>query len=282
MGAVNFQKSFAQDSIILIRGAGEMASGVAHKLVRCGFKVVLTEMERPLAIRRGVAFAEAIFSDIQTIEGVEARRVVSREEATSTRNAIIVPIIIDPGLTHTLPLLRYPQSVVVDARMLKRPVSEDYPANAAVIGLGPGFTAPTNAQFVIETNRGHHLGRVIEEGSAESNTGIPAEIQGATRNRVVYSPACGEFHSVKMIGDPVQAGDIIGYVDTSAVTASLGGVLRGLLHEGIPVTPEIKIADIDPRGNREHCFLISDKARAIAGGVLEAVLRIQGNEPKKR
>lgn len=263
------------ESIILIRGAGEMATGVAHKLWRCGFKLVLTEIEHPLAIRRGVAFAEAIYQGVQAVEELEAHRINALEDAEREIARDHVPVLVDPDLSLTTPLFRQQRLIVVDARMLKVPLSNHYPPQVAVVALGPGFKAPDDAQFVIETNRGQHLGRIIEKGSAQPNTGIPAEVQGASIERVIYSPAEGTFHARKKIGEAVHAGDIIGFVDEYPVIASLKGILRGVLHEGITVSTRIKLADIDPRGEPANCFTISDKARAIGGGVLEAVLRIQ-------
>jgi xanthine dehydrogenase accessory factor len=262
------------DGFILIRGAGEMASGVAHKLWRCGFKTVLTEIETPLAIRRGVAFAEAVYTGAHQVEDLEGHRVFSLEEAKDQIGHNHLPVIVDPELKLTAPLLQESAAVLVDARMLKIPAQRKYPRGVLVIGLGPGFDAPSIADYVIETNRSHDLGRVIEKGSAEGNTGVPAEVQGASNDRVVYPPRQGVFLTSKKIGDSVKAGDIIGYVNEIPVKARLTGVLRGLMHEGTPVTGGIKVADIDPRGNPKYCFQISDKARAIAGGVLEAVLRI--------
>lgn len=254
-----------------------MASGVAHKLWRCGFKALLTEIETPLAIRRGVAFAEAVYTNSHHVEDLEGYRVSSLEEARDQIKRNRLPIIVDPELKLMAPLLQQTGAILVDARMLKLPVSREYPCGVAVIGLGPGFEARANADYVIETNRGHHLGRVIELGKAEGNSGVPAEVEGASNDRVAYPPHPGVFQTTKKIGDPVKPGDIIGHVDDIPVKAKLAGVLRGLLHEGTPVTNRIKVADIDPRNKPENCFLISDKARAIAGGVLEAVLRILNN-----
>jgi xanthine dehydrogenase accessory factor len=260
---------------LVIRGAGELASGVAHKLVRCGFTVLLTEIEFPLALRRGVAFAEAIYRTNHIVEGIECRHVKSLAELEPEWEAGRVPVIIDPELKHSMPLLLLPQSVLIDARMLKTSVSESGETSVPTIGLGPGFTAPMNARFVVETNRGHHLGRLIERNSAEPDTGIPAEVNGAVQDRVLYPPQDGVFRARKKIGDRIKAGDMIGTVGEIPILTALDGIVRGILHDGIPVTPRIKVADIDPRGEPLNCFLISDKARTIAGAVLEAVLRIQ-------
>jgi len=221
-----------------------------------------------------VAFAEAVFSGSHSVEGVVARHISTLEEALNQIKRDHVPVIVDPQLELTAPALHQSATLVVDARMLKVPVPRVYPQGVSVIGLGPGFTAPENADFVIETSRGHHLGRVIEWGVVERNTGVPADIQGASTERVAYAPQCGVFSSGKKIGESVRVGDIIGYVDNVPVVARLSGVLRGVLHDGTPTRDHSKLADIDPRNDPTFCFLISDKARAIAGGVLEAVLRI--------
>lgn len=273
-GFLTHRHSEGSGPLILIRGAGEMATAVAHRLWLCGFRTILTEIEAPMAVRRGVAFAEAVFSGSHSVEGVVARRISTLGEALNQIKRDHVPVIVDPQLELTAPALHQPATLVVDARMLKVPVPRVYPEGVSVIGLGPGFTAPENADFVIETSRGHHLGRVIEWGVAERNTGVPAEIQGASTERVAYAPQCGVFSGRKKIGESVKAGDIIGYVDNVPIVARLTGVLRGMLHDGTPTQDHSKVADIDPRNDPTFCFLISDKARAIAGGVLEAVLRI--------
>jgi xanthine dehydrogenase accessory factor len=265
---------------VVIRGAGEMASGVAHKLTRCGFRVLLTEIEFPLALRRGVAFAEAIYRTNHIVEGIQCRHVKSLTELEPEWQAGSVPVIIDPELKLSLPLLLLPHSVLIDARMLKTSPEESPEFSVSTIGLGPGFTAPVNARFVVETNRGHHLGRLIEGGSAEPDTGIPAEMNGAGQDRVLYPPRDGVFRARKKIGDRTKAGDMIGAVGEIPILTALDGVVRGILHDGILVTPRIKVADIDPRGEPLNCFLISDKARTIAGAVLEAVLRIQASRQK--
>ena len=261
---------------ILIRGAGEMATGVAHRLARCGYPVIMTEIEKPLAIRRGVAFAEAIYAGTFMVEGLESRRTNTIEAVASAWKQKVIAVVVDPDLKLLAPLIDPRSTLIIDARMFKKTPKDSYPPHRALIGLGPGFLAPENARFVVETNRGHHLGRVIETGSAQPDTGTPGELGGASQQRVVYAPQDGIFWETKSIGDPVGVGDMIGRVNESPVRVSLAGVLRGILHESTPVRKQVKVADVDPRGDRECCFLISDKARAIAGGVLEAVLRIQG------
>jgi len=260
--------------VVLIRGAGEMATAVAHRLVQCGFRVLLTEIEQPLAIRRSVAYAESIFTGTHTVESIPGIRVETVAAAHEIMSAGRIPVLLDPQLHVARVLVNDPSTIIVDARMLKVPPDDSYPEGVVAIGLGPGFVAPHNARFVIETNRGHDLGRVIETGSTEANTGVPAEVQGVSTPRVMYGRSRGTFHTARKIGETVQEGDIIGHVDLEPVKATLSGVLRGLLHDGISVSIQTKVADIDPRGRVDYCYQISDKARAIAGGVLEAVLRI--------
>jgi xanthine dehydrogenase accessory factor len=260
--------------VVLIRGAGEMATGVAHRLAKCGFRVLLTEIEQPLAIRRSVAYAECVFTGTHTVESIPGIRVQTVTAAHEVISAGRIPVLVDPQLHVARSLLNDPGTIIVDGRMLKVPPVDSYPQGVVAIGLGPGFVAPHNARYVIETNRGHDLGRVIETGRAEANTGVPAEVQGVSTHRVIYAPGWGAFRSSRKIGEAIQADDIIGQVDSEVVKATLSGVLRGLLHDGIPVSIQTKVADIDPRGRADYCYQISDKARAIAGGVLEAVLRI--------
>lgn len=260
--------------VILIRGAGEMASGVAHKLVQCGFRVLLTEMEMPLAIRRTVAYAECVYTGAHTIESIPGCRVASLEEARTVLEASNVPVIVDPHLQLSQSLLRAPGTIIIDARMLKKGTTNVQSTATPVIGLGPGFSVPQEARFVIETNRGHDLGRVIESGGAQANTGIPAEVNGHTSDRVVYAPQAGVFHALRQIADKIEKDEPLGQIESQLVVASCSGVLRGILHEGVSVSKHTKVADVDSRGDPARCYRISDKARAIAGGALEAVLRI--------
>ncbi len=265
-------------NLIVVRGAGEMASGAAHRLINCGFRVLMTETEKPLAIRRAVSFAEAVYEGRHIVEHVEAKRIREGNESEEVMAQRSIPVLVDPDLAKTERIIDAPNTIIVDGRMLKRSLGHEYQFPERVVGLGPGILAPREARFVIETNRGHHLGRVIEQGTARADTGVPADVLGESDARVIYASQSGTFHPIKSIGDLVERGDIIGRVDGFPVAACLNGILRGVLHDGVAVTPSIKVADIDPRGQRENCFTISDKARAIGGGVLEAVLRILGAE----
>jgi len=261
-----------QNQLIVIRGAGDLASGVAHRLVRSGFPVVMIELPKPLVIRRAVSFAEAIYRKVFTVEGVTAELAVTFDDIHRLLEAKKIPVIADPA---QYPLKALRPAAVVDAAMTK-----DNPGTAiddapVVIGLGPGFTAGVDVHAVIETQRGHNLGKVILNGGAEPNTGLPGEIMGYRQERVLRSPGSGIFRAVREIGDIVEKGELVATVDEIPVYATIPGVVRGILHSGLKVFPGMKVGDIDPRGKREYCYTISDKARAIAGGVLEAYLYLR-------
>ena len=258
-----------KDRIILIKGGGEMASGVVLRLVRSGFRVCITEIPEPLAVRREVSFCEAVFAGRKEIEGLVGKLVSGREEILRSWENGEAPVIIDPGCAIRKILS---PDVVVDAILAKRNTGTTLSDAPLVIGLGPGFHAGRDVHFVIETNRGHHLGRVIEEGEAEADTGVPGDIGGYTWERVLRAPVGGRFLGKKQIGDRIEEGEIVAEVEGVPLKASISGVLRGILHDGLPVVPNMKVADVDPRALRENCLTVSDKARAIAGGVLEAIL----------
>ena len=256
--------------IVLIRGAGEVASGVAHRLYRSHFKICLTEIPYPMAVRRAVAFSEAVYEGKKEVEGVRAQLVSRPEGIESVWEKGDVPILVDPDGKKTKTFLN--PDVLVDAIMAKQNLGTQVHDAPLVIGLGPGFSAGKDVHIVIETNRGHHLGRMILNGAAEPNTGIPGEIGGYTIERVLRTMKKGIFHPQKSIGDRVERGSVVAVVDDFPVIARISGVLRGLLREGAEVKKGMKVGDIDPRSKKESCFTISDKTRAIAGGVLEAVL----------
>jgi xanthine dehydrogenase accessory factor len=256
--------------IILIRGGGEMASGVAQRLVRSGFRVCITEIPEPLAVRRSVSFCEAVYAGQSAVEGIVARRVEGVEDVRRCWTAGEVPVVVDPRCAIGKILL---PDVLVDATLSKSDIDATLSDASLVIGLGPGFRAGRDAHFVIETNRGHDLGRVIEEGEAEPDTGIPGNIGGYTWERVLRAPVSGKFLGKKRIGDRIAKGEVVAEVEGVPLQAAISGVLRGILHDGITAAPNMKVADVDPRGVREICWTVSDKARAIAGAVLEAVMR---------
>jgi len=254
---------------VLIKGAGDLATGVAYRLHRAGMLVAMTEIPKPTAIRRAVAFAQAVYSGAHTVEGITARRVESLEEIFKAWERGEIPVIVDPEARIRESLK--PQ-VLVDAIMAKRNTGTSIKDAPIVIALGPGFTAGVDCHAVIETNRGHYLGRVILEGQAQPNTGIPGEVGGESERRVLRSPADGIFHPLKEIGEFVEEGETVAEVNGMPVKARISGVLRGILYPGLEVRQGMKVGDVDPRGVREHCFTISDKSLAVAGGVLEAIL----------
>lgn len=267
-------RSRALGNLVVVRGAGDLASGVINRLMRCGFRVVSTEREQPTVIRRTVAYASAVFEGAVRIEDVEAVKAADVEEAAAALSAGKVPVLIDAsGQT----IYELQPDFVVDAILAKRNLGTNMDMAPIVVGLGPGFTAGKDVHAVVETNRGHHLGRVILKGSAEPDTGKPGTVCGYSSERVVRAPADGVISTIAEIGDTVQSGQTVAYVEGVPVTVQIGGVLRGLIRSGLYVTSGMKIGDVDPRGRKEYCFSISDKARAIAGGVLEAMLYLQNN-----
>jgi len=257
------------ETVVLIRGAGEQASGVAHRLFRAGFKLCLTEIAEPLAVRREVCYCESVYDGEKTVEGVTARLIDNPSDMYRLWEEGRIPLFIDPEnrIRETLK----PQ-VIIDAILAKRNVGTAVTDAPLVIGMGPGFTAGKDVHIVIETNRGHDLGRLIFTGEAEPNTGIPGDIAGYGIERVLRASADGIFHNIRAIGDRVSPGDVIAEVEGKAVKTVIAGVVRGLLRDGIRVTGGLKAGDVDPRAKREACFTISDKARALGGAALEAIL----------
>jgi len=265
------------DRPVLIRGAGDLASGVAWRLHRCGFPVVMTEIERPLVVRRTVSFAEAAFAGQATVEGITAQRAADGAQARRLLAAGVIPLLIDPAAACRAEL--HP-AVMVDAIMAKANTGTTLDDAPLVVALGPGFTAGIDCHAVIETNRGHDLGRVIWQGGAEPDTRTPGEVGGYKGARVLRAPADGHVHSRAAIGDPVQEGAVIAQIDGAPIVAPFDGVLRGIVHPSVLVHTGMKIGDLDARAERRYCFTISEKSLAIAGGVLEAILtsRAQNSE----
>jgi xanthine dehydrogenase accessory factor len=257
-----------EDILVVVKGGGDLATGVAHRLHRVGMKVVVTELAQPTVIRRAVAFASAVFEGEVAVEGVVARRVEDAAQALALLPEGVIPVLVDPSASVIRELK---PNVVVDAVIAKRNTGTKI-TDAPVVALGPGFTAGLDAHAVIETNRGHDLGRVILEGQAAPDTGIPGPVMGYASERVVRAPGGGVFRGVKAIGDKVEAGDVVARAGDQPVLAPISGVLRGLLADGLVVKEGMKVGDVDPRGVHGHCFTISDKARAIGGSVLEAIL----------
>jgi xanthine dehydrogenase accessory factor len=265
---MKFEKRI-DELVILIRGAGEMASGVAHRLHQSHFKICMLEILHPIAVRREVSFCEAIYQGEKEVEGVQAK-FISKQQIQSVWKEEKIPLLVDPDLKKTKQFLN--PDVLIDAIMAKKNLGTQIEDAPLVIGLGPGFTAGKDVHIVIETNRGHHLGKMIRNGTAEPDTRIPGDIGGYTVQRVLRTMKKGTFHPYKTIGERVNKGSVVAVVDDFPVIAEIGGVVRGLLREGVVVKKGMKVGDIDPRGKRELCFTISDKARAIGGGVLEAIL----------
>lgn len=259
--------------LVLIRGAGDIATGIALRLYRSGFRVVMTDVERPTAIRRTVAFSEAIRLGGCAVEGIEARRADDPAHARALLEAGFVPVLIDPECACRKALA---PDALVDAILAKRNLGTRITDAPVVVGVGPGFTAGQDCHAVIETMRGHTLGRVIYEGSAIPNTNIPGLIGGFAGERVLRAPADGVFKSIRAIGDIVEPGDTVGVVAGEPMRCTIGGVLRGLLADGTETHRGMKAGDVDPRGNIENCFTSSDKALAVGGGVLEAILHFTG------
>lgn len=254
---------------IAVRGGGDLGSGVVYRLHRCGFPVLVTELAQPLLLRRTVAFGSAVFEGAVVVEGVTARQVGDLKQALAAQNRGEVPVLTDP---EGRGLADYSPTVLVDARMLKGDPGRQPVVVPLVISLGPGFSAPEHCHAVIETNRGHYLGRVIWKGTAQANTGAPGNVMGRTTERVLRAPTDGEVTGLMPIGAAITEKQPVAEVGGQIVKASFAGVLRGVVHDGVMVRAGVKIADIDPRGDPSACFSISDKALAVGGGVLEAIL----------
>jgi len=259
--------------LALVKGAGDLATGAALRLFRSGFAVVMTELPKPTVVRRTVAFAEAVYRGRTAVEGIEAARAQDHAQVRRLLAEGVIPVVVDSAasMRHDLqPVL------LVDAVMAKRNTGTRMDDAPAVVALGPGFVAGRDVHAVVETSRGHHLGRIITSGSAAPDTGVPGEIGGFTTERLLRAPAAGVFTGAREIGDTVSAGDVVGHVDDVPVRAAIDGVLRGLLYPGLEVTVGFKLGDVDPRADRAHCYQVSDKAMAIAGGVLEAACWLLG------
>lgn len=264
--------------LVLIRGAGDIASGIAIRLFRSGMRVVMTDVARPTAIRRTVSFSGAIIGGEQTVEDVRARLAAGPEEAVRITERGDIAVLIDEECKG-VPVLR--PDALVDAILAKRNLGTSADMAPAVIGVGPGFTAGEDCHAVVETMRGHTLGRVYYRGSALPNTAVPGLIGGYAGERVLRAPADGVFRQVRDIGELVEAGDAAGYVGDAPMLCTIGGVLRGILADGTPVFRGMKAGDVDPRGDIQNCYTVSDKALAVGGGVLEAILHLTG-ELRKR
>lgn len=257
------------DTLILLKGAGDIGTGVAWRLFKGGFPVVIAELPGPLVVRRTVAFASAVYEGEITVEGITARLVSAAADARALLAQGIIPVIVDP---ETRVRTELAPAVEIDAVMAKRNTGTRLADAPLVIGLGPGFTPQVDCHAVVETNRGHNLGRVYWDRPAEPNTGVPGEVGGKSGERVLRAPRQGALVGIRHIGDRVTAGEVIARVEDAAIPAPFDGVLRGLVHDGMPVQAGMKVGDVDPRAQPEACYTISDKALAVGGGALEAIL----------
>ncbi|MEG6586406.1 selenium-dependent molybdenum cofactor biosynthesis protein YqeB [Dendrosporobacter sp. 1207_IL3150] len=259
------------DKLVLIKGGGDIATGIAHRLFMSGFKIAITELPKPTMVRRSVSFAQSVYDIETTVEGVTAK-CVELEQAESVLVQGCIPVIIS-DVNNCIDKLK--PTFFVDAIIAKYNTGTSITDAKVVVAVGPGFTAGQDVHAVVETMRGHDLGRVYYKGAAIPDTGIPGEIAGYTVERLLRAPEDGEFVSSRKIGDQVVAGDIVGHVASNEVRAGINGIIRGLIQDKLIVYKGMKIGDIDPRCRREHCFTISDKARAVAGGVLEAIMHLK-------
>ncbi len=254
---------------ILIKGAGDLASGIALRLHRCGFQILMTETAVPTTVRRTVAFSPAVYegrAQVEEVTGILCDSVKVAEQIISDGD---IAIVVDESAQI---IKDFKPDVVVDAILAKRNLGTRITDAPTVIGVGPGFTAGVDCHCVVETKRGHYLGRCIWEGSAIPNTGIPGLIGGYGLERLIRATDDGVFRGTVSIGAEVKAGDLVGYAGETPIHAQIDGVVRGLLQDGVVVTKGMKSGDVDPRCEVKHCFTVSDKATAIGGGVLEAIL----------
>ena len=260
------------DQAVLILGGGEMASATAHRLNRCGFKVCITEIAKPLAVRRGVSFCTAVYTGQIVVEGVRGRLISDLSEVPPLWARGEIPVLVDSQAEIRKQMN---PRVIVDARMAKRNLGTRASDAPFVVGLGPGLRPGVDVHCVIETNRGHNLGRIWADREADPDTGIPGTIGGYSTERVLKAPVNGVYVAEREIGDIVWKGERVARVGDEDIRVQIDGVLRGLLYSGLTVTKGLKVGDIDPRGDPTYCYTISDKARTISGSVLEAILNWQ-------
>lgn len=258
--------------VVLVRGGGDLGSGAVLRLARAGFRVAVLEREAPTLIRHTVAFGTAIFVGRFAVEGIVARRVDSAAATQAAFDAGEVPVLVDPEARARRFL---EPAAIVDAILAKGAPATRISDAPVVVGLGPGFAAGVDAHAVVETMRGHRLGRVFYQGRAAPDTGVPAEVGGAAHDRVVRAPADGTFEPSSRVGDRVEKGDIVGTIAGEPVAAGVSGVVRGLLWPGVQATRGMKVGDVDPRGDAAVVHEVSDKALAVGGGVLEAILHFR-------
>lgn len=249
---------------ILIRGAGDLATGIACRLFRCGFQIIMTDLEVPTTVRRMAAFSRAIYEGKTEVEGITAVRAENLQEAQRILSEGQIAVPADPEVRCRK---EYAPDVVVDAILAKRNIGTTIEDASLVIGVGPGFFVRADCHYVVETQRGHDLGRVIEEGSAVPNTGVPGEVGGYTTERLIRASGAGIFEPKAHIGEFVEKGAVVAYCGCKPVYAQMSGIIRGMLQAGVAVTEGMKCGDIDARCEKQHCCTVSDKARAVGGGV---------------
>lgn len=263
--------------IVLIRGAGDIATGIAFRLWHAHMQVVMTDLPKPTSIRRSVCFSQAIPLGVMTVEDVTAVRADSLVEVPRILAENKIPVLADP---HAECIRQIKPDVLVDAVMAKKNTGTKISDAPVVIAAGPGFTVGEDCHAIVETMRGHYLGRVIRSGSAIPDTKIPGLIGGFAGERILRAPEDGIFKQQLEIGAKVSAGDIAGTVNNSPMVCTIDGTLRGILPDNTPVVKGMKAGDVDPRCEPEYCFFVSDKALAVGGGVLEAILNLSGHESK--
>lgn len=253
---------------VLIKGAGDLATGIAVRLFMSGYEVWMTDIPIPTAVRRTVSFSRCIYEGCAEVEGITAVSAVSYDDGVSIAGSGNIPVFADERAEIAVPLK---PDVIVDAIIAKRNINTSITDAPLVIGVGPGFCAGEDCHAVIETKRGHTLGRVIRDGSAIANTGIPGNIGGYTTERIIRAAADGEFKAIAEIGDTVNKGQTVAISGNAEIKALITGTVRGMLQNGVTVYKGMKCGDIDPRCERDNCFTVSDKARSVGGGVLEAI-----------
>ena len=262
---------------VIVRSGGDVASGTIKRLHEAGFKVIVLEIENPTAIRRTVSYSQCVFEGEITIEDTTARLCKTLDEVDDAHFKGEIPVVIDSS-GEFIDIVK--PKIVIDAILAKKNLGTKKSMADIVIGLGPGFEAGLDVDAIIETNRGHDLGRVIYEGKPQANTGSPGNIGGYTVERVIYSPGDGEIQVLKDIGSLVEKDEVIARVEDNDVKSKIKGVVRGMIADGTHVFNGMKIGDVDPRNEISHCYGISDKARSVGGGVLEAILHLQSKENK--
>lgn len=256
---------------IYIRGAGDLATGIACRLYESGFQLLMTDLKVPTTVRRTVAFSPAIYEQKAVVEEKTAVYCYSMKEVQESLLRKEIPVVVDMEQTF---FHAYQPDIVVDAIIAKKNIATRITDAGIVIAVGPGFTAGKDCHCVIESMRGHNLGRCIYTGQAEPNTGIPGNIEGFTYERIIRAENEGTFRGAVTIGEKVTTGQVVAYVGEKPVLASVNGIVRGLLQDGVMVHKNMKAGDIDPRAKIENCYTVSDKARAIGGGVLEAIMHL--------